>query len=86
MIFFVAVVLYFSSKTGAVLNLDGGPLGLLGGLPGNADEQVYANVHRHHVRDAVPPDGDGDGDDYYVLVHTGSYISPRKPNHTETFC
>ena len=22
----------------------------------------------------------------YVLVHSQSYISPRKPNHTETFC
>ena len=44
------------------VNLDGGPLGLLGCLPGNADEQVYANVHRHHVRDAVPPDQQHDDD------------------------
>merc|ERR1712037_182217 len=42
------------ASAGAVVHLDGRPLGLLGGLPGDADEQVDANVHWHHVRDAVP--------------------------------
>ena len=54
------------ASAGAVVHLDGRPLGLLGGLPGDADEQVDANVHWHHVRNAVPPEhGDSDGDDYY---------------------
>ena len=45
------------ASAGAVVHLDGRAIGLLGGLPGDADEQVYANVYWHHVCDAVPPGG-----------------------------
>ena len=51
------------ASAGAVVHLDGRAIGLLGGLPGDADEQVYANVYWHHVCDAVPPGGNGDKHD-----------------------